>query len=105
MNQNGDNKKTKENELFEGVLWLNSGFLGLTLGILLGSALFIATNWLVLKGGENVGYHLNLLGHFFIGYKVSFSGSFIGFGYGFALGTISGTMIAWIYNKIVALRN
>jgi hypothetical protein len=97
--------KTEKDELFSGVLWLNSGVLGLSLGVLFGIILFIATNWLVFIGGENPGKHLNLLSHFFIGYKVFFLGSFIGFVYGFALGTISGALIAWFYNMFIKFRN
>ena len=36
-----------ENKLFSGVLWLNAKVLGLALGLMLGSGLFVATNWLV----------------------------------------------------------
>jgi len=94
-----------EEKLFSGVLLLNAKVLGLALGLLFGLGIFIATNWLVIKGGEPVGSHLRLLSQYFIGYRVSFLGSFIGFAYGFAVGTISGALIGWIYNKIAALRN
>ena len=100
-----ENQISEEEKLFSGVLWLNVKVLGLALGLLFGLALFIATNWLVLKGGEVVGPHLQLLSQYFIGYRVSFLGSFIGFAYGFTVGTLSGALIGWIYNKIVALRN
>ena len=93
-----------ENKLFSGILRLNARILGLVLGILLGLAIFIMTNWLVIKGGDPVGPHLGLLRQFFIGYNVSFLGSIIGFAYGFAVGTFSGTMIGWIYNRIVDFR-
>ncbi|MDM8550927.1 hypothetical protein QUF72_12645 [Desulfobacterales bacterium HSG2] len=96
---------TDEEKLFSGIVWLNTGILGLALGLLCGLAIFIATNWLVLKGGEDVGSHLRLLSQYFIGYKVSFVGSLIGFAYGFAVGTLSGALIGWIYNKFVAFRN
>lgn len=96
---------TDEDKLYSGVLWLHSGVLGLTLGLLCGLAIFIATNWLVLKGGDQVGSHLQLLSQFFIGYRVSFFGSLIGFAYGFAVGSLSGALIAWIYNKFVEIRN
>ncbi len=96
---------TDKDRLYSGVLWLNSGALGLSLGLLCGLAIFIATNWLVLKGGDPVGSHLRLLGQFFIGYEVSFPGSLIGFVYGFAVGTLSGASIGWIYNKFVEFRN
>jgi len=103
MNRKG---RTDEDEvLFSGVLLLNAKVLGLVLGLLMGLAIFIATNWLVLKGGVHVGRHLQLLGQYFIGYHVSFVGSLIGFAYAFALGTILGAAVSWIYNLIVKLRN
>jgi hypothetical protein len=98
-------RQTEEEKLFSGILWLNMKALGFALGLLFGLVMFIATNWLVLKGGEPMGPHLGLLSQYFIGYKVSFLGSFIGFAYGFALGTLSGALMGWIYNKIVEVRN
>ena len=96
---------TNEEKLFSGVLWLNAKILGLSLGLLCGLGIFIATNWLVLKGGKVVGPHLQLLSQYFIGYRVSFFGSLIGFAYGFAAGTLSGSLIGWIYNRITKFRN
>jgi len=96
---------TNEERLFSGVLWLNAKMLGLSLGLLFGLAIFIATNWLVLKGGKVVGPHLQLLSQYFIGYRVSFFGSLIGFAYGFAVGTFSGSLIGWIYHRITKFRN
>ena len=93
-----------EKKLFSGVVWLNIKALGLVLGLLFGSIIFIATNWLVIKGGDRVGPHLILLSQYFIGYRVTFLGSFIGFAYGFALGTLSGALLGWIYNKIIAIK-
>ena len=93
-----------EQKLFSGVLWLNAKVFGLTLGIVCGLALFLATNWLVVKGGKPVGPHLALLSQYFIGYRVSFLGSFVGFLYGFALGTLTGSFVGWFYNRIAALR-
>ena len=101
-------KEIDEEKLFTGALRLNARILGLILGLLMGSAIFIATNWLLIKGGHInahgeyvVGPHLQLLSQFFIGYTVSFFGSIIGFFYGFAIGTLCGAMIGWIYNKII----
>jgi hypothetical protein len=99
-----EEERAAEQKLFSGVLWLNAKVFGLTLGIVCGLALFLATNWLVMKGGEPVGPHLSLLSQYFIGYRVSFIGSFVGFLYGFALGTITGSFIGWFYNKIADLR-
>lgn len=95
----------EEERLIHAVVVLNAKVLGLILGILFGLLIFIATNWLVLKGGSVVGPHLQLLGQFFIGYRVSFLGSIIGFFWGFAVGSLCGTSIGWIYNRIVELRN
>ena len=107
-----DTELEKEEKLFRGVLRFNAKFLGLALGLLMGLAIFLATNWLVMKGGHTtpggeyvVGPHLQLLSQFFIGYRVSFLGSIIGFFYGFALGTLCGAALGLIYNKIVDLRN
>jgi hypothetical protein len=96
-------EKEKE-RLFRGVLWLHAKAVGLGLGLFFGLVIFVATNWLVLKGGEPTGPHLALLGQYFIGYRVSFFGSLIGFAYGFALGTLSGALLSWIYNTITRLR-
>lgn len=105
------NNRSDEQKLLEAVAILNAKMLGLILGLLMGLAIFIATNWLVIKGpqlspsGEYVmGPHLELLSQFFIGYRVSFAGSIIGFLYGFAVGTIGGALIGWIYNRIVILK-
>ncbi|KPK00657.1 MAG: hypothetical protein AMJ60_00490 [Desulfobacterales bacterium SG8_35] len=83
---------------------LNAKVVGLAFGLILGLGIFVATNWLVIKGGERVGPHLILLSQYFIGYKVTFLGSLIGAAYGFALGTSCGALMGWIYNKIVAFR-
>ena len=93
-----------EEKLFSGVLLLNAKVVGLTLGMIFGLGVFVATNWLVIKGGERVGIHLILLSQYFIGYKVTFLGSLIGAAYGFALGTICGALIGSIYNKIASFR-
>ena len=100
--------KKNEEKLFSGIIRFNAKIMGLVLGLLMGLVIFIATNWLVIKGGHMtpageyvVGPHLQLLSQFFIGYRVSFLGSIIGFAYGFSLGTLSGSFTAWIYNKIV----
>jgi hypothetical protein len=93
-----------EEKLFSGMLLLNAKVVGLALGVIFGLGIFVATNWLVIKGGERVGPHLILLSQYFIGYRVTFLGSLIGAAYGFALGTICGSLIGWIYNRIAAFR-
>ncbi len=83
---------------------LNALFNGLVTGLLFGLGILLATNWLVLKGGPVVGPHLALLGEFFIGYRVTFAGSLVGFAYGFAAGFVAGFAVAWLYNRALELR-
>jgi hypothetical protein len=83
---------------------LNATIQGIAAGAVAGLVLFVATNWLVLKGGPVVGPNLALLGQFLIGYRVSFVGSLIGLAYGFFLGFIIGYLIARIYNLLVDVR-
>jgi hypothetical protein len=86
------------------VLRLNAVVQGVGVGLMTGLAIFLATNWLVLKGGDLVGPHLALLSQFFIGYRVTFAGSFVGFAYGFVAGFTAGYCVATVYNWIVNLK-
>src|SRR5215475_12883102 len=83
---------------------LNAVVHGIITGLVVGLGIFIATNWLLLKGGEVVGPHLALLGQFFIGYRVTFGGSLIGAAYGFVCGFVIGGIVAKLYNWLVNLR-
>ncbi len=94
-----------EQLLERAVLRLNANILGLVLGILAGLGIFIATNFLILKGGEVVGPHLALLRAFFPFYTVTFLGSLLGFVYGFVCGYAAGFITAAIYNLIVKLKH
>ena len=89
--------------LFRGVFLFNAGVLGLVLGLVFGLGVFVATNWLVIKGGEPVGPHLQLLGQYFIGYEVTPIGSLIGFAWGFASGFALGWIGAGLRNFIVSI--
>lgn len=76
--------------------------LGISIGFLFGLVVFAATNFLIFKGGEEIGPNLALLGQFFVGYEVSFTGSLIGLVYGVIAGFILGWLIAGIRNLILA---
>ena len=99
---------SEELELIRATVKLSGKLLGIVLGLIAGFGIFIATNWLLLKGGpidpttgqEIVGPHLGLLAQYFPGYSVTVLGSFVGFAYGFALGALTGVLVAWIYNKV-----
>ena len=96
--------EAEEQLLKAAVQRLNGNVLGLVMGIIGALVIFLATNWLVIKGGEVVGPHLSLLSQFFIGYSVTFVGSLIGAVYGFITGYLSGLLIGWVYNGIVFLK-
>jgi hypothetical protein len=93
-----------EKVMLTRLLRLNAMLHGLVLGLVAGVGVFLATNWLILKGGEVIGPHLALLGQFFIGYRVTFVGSLIGLAYGFVTGFLIGYGVAWMYNWLITLR-
>lgn len=96
--------KRLEDVILTRIVRLNAMVTGWVTGLLGGLAIFIATNWLVIKGGPVVGPHLALLGQYFIGYRVTFLGSLIGFAYGFVTGFGAGYFVATVYNRVVARR-
>jgi len=73
------------------------------LGSASGILVFLATIWLVIKGGEVVGPNLLLLEQYFAGYTVSVEGSFIAFGYSFFWGFILGWLFAYLRNLFMGL--
>ena len=93
------------------LLRLNAMVQALVVGIVAGVAIFVATNWLILKGGHIgpegervVGPHLSLLSQFFVGYRVTFVGSLVGFAYGFVSGFLLAYCVARFYNLMVDFR-
>ncbi len=105
MSEQGlEEDKALEEIVLSQLLRLNAMIHGVVFGLIFGLVIFIATIWLVVKGGPVVGPNLSLLGQFFIGYRVTVLGSFIGFAYGFVLGFAIGFSIATVYNWIVDLR-
>ncbi len=76
--------------------------LGISFGSTLGLLIFVATLFLLFKGGSPLGPNLVLLTNYFIGYSVSLGGSFIGLGYGFLSGFVLGWSIALLRNVLVS---
>jgi hypothetical protein len=99
-----DEKRALEQIVLTRAMQLNATVQGIVTGLVAGLGIFIATNWLVLKGGEVVGPHLALLGQFLIGYRVSFVGSLVGFAYGFVGGYLVGYVVARVYNWVAHRR-
>jgi len=89
--------------LLREIVRFNSVMMGIVSGLLVGIVIFVATLWLVIKGGRRVGEHLSLLSHFFPGYSVTLLGSFVGLAYGLVVGFLIGFIIGRLYNYIVRL--
>ncbi len=99
-----EDKVILEDRVLTRVLLLDAKVCGIVTGLLCGVGVFLATNWLVLKGGSQVGMHLSLLSNYFPGYRVNFAGSLIGFAYAFVCGFAGGYSVARIYSWIATLR-
>ena len=101
MTNSGD---PEDRALVGAILRFNGNILGLVFGTMGALVVFVATNWLVIRGGNPVGPHLSLLGQFFIGYSVTFVGSLIGAAYAFVFGYVAGLIVAYVYNGVVWLK-
>ena len=99
-----DDTRVADELLAKAVLRLDSRAVGLIFGLLAAVGLFVATNWLVLRGGPNVGQHLGLLREYFPGYSVTFVGSLIGAAYALAAGFAAGWLTARVYNAVASAR-
>jgi hypothetical protein len=104
MPEHVNNERTVEQIIFTRALHLNAVVQGIVSGLVVGLIIFVATNFLLIKGGEQIGPHLALLGQFFIGYRVSFLGSLVGFAYGAVFGYLVGYSVARVYNAIADRR-
>ena len=98
-------KVSEEEQIRHSVVKLNGHILGFVVGVIGALVIFIATNWLVLKGGEVVGPHMGLIDQFLLGYSVSFLGSLIGAAYLFVIGYVSGLFISAVYNWVISFRS
>jgi len=92
----------------EMIVWrvrrMNALINGLVIGFVCGLGVFLMTIWLVIKGGRVIGPHLALLGQYFIGYRVTFGGSFMGLLWGFVVGFIIAYLGSKLYNFFADLR-
>lgn len=93
----------EEELLRKAVSRFNGTLVGLIFGLICGISLFLATNILVLKGGQQVGPHLMLLAQFFPGYRVTFMGSLVGFAYAAVVGFVMGWVLGAVYNKLASV--
>jgi hypothetical protein len=86
------------------VVRIQAGALAVVCGALMGVGLFVMTVWLLLKGGPRVGLHLQLLGQYFPGYSVTWTGGVVGLFYGVLTGGVIGWAIGSIYNRVLQWR-
>lgn len=70
--------------------------LGLSLGLLWGLTILLATWWLLIRGAP--GEVISKLSTYYIGYSFSWGGAVLGFIWGFVDGFIAGVLIAAFYN-------
>ncbi len=99
----GKNSEAVERQLVgAAIVRLRARVMAFVFAAVCGVGLFVATIWLVVRGGENVGYHLGLLSNYFPGYRVTVPGAFVGAAYAAVLGGIVGWVTAWIYNRVAA---
>jgi hypothetical protein len=91
-------------EVGRAVAKLQTGVLTLVFALISGLGLFLMTVWLLIRSGKRVGLHLQLLGNYFPGYSVTWTGSVIGFFYAAVVGGFVGWSIGTIYNRIAVFR-
>lgn len=87
------------------VVRMRARIMALVFGMVGGTGVFVATAWLLVRGGSRVGLHLGLLSNYFPGYSVTWPGAVIGFFYGALVGGAIGWAVAWLYNRIADRRN
>lgn len=91
-------------DVSRAVARIHAGVLALVCAVLGGGGLFLATVWLLLRGGVRVGEHLSLLSWYFYGYSVSWPGAFVGLFWGAVTGGVVGWIIGEVYNLVVWMR-
>ena len=99
------NQKVEWALIDHAVARLRALVMAVVFGLTSGTGLFVATAWLVIRGGAQVGPTLGLLRNYFPGYSVTWPGAFVGFFYAAVVGGITGWVVAFIYNQIVARRS
>ena len=93
-----------EQTLLASLMRINMAIMGAIVGMFAGSAVWLATAILLMRGGVEVGKHLSLLSVFFPGYEVSWAGAWIGFFWGLVAGGISGALLYWSYARSLRVK-
>lgn len=77
---------------------LNTLAFGLTIGILWGIGLFLATWWIILFDGASM--NPTFIGSIYRGYNITPLGSVIGLVWAAIDGFVGGVILAWLYNLL-----
>ena len=72
--------------------------MGAAVGTVTAAVLFLASLFLVVKGGPHVGRNLRLLGQYLPGYEASVRGALLGIPYGLVVGYLAGWTLAVVRN-------
>lgn len=95
-----------EERLIESaVARMRGGVMAVVFGMVGGVGWFLATAWLLIRGGQNVGQTLGLMRNYFPGYSVTWTGSLVALAYGTLVGAILGWSLARIYNWLATRRH
>ncbi|MBL7033022.1 MAG: bacteriophage holin [Candidatus Delongbacteria bacterium] len=69
---------------------------GIATGLIFGCGLLFITWWIILFEGQTG--DTTLIGRVYLGYSISWGGSFFGLLWGLVDGFIGGAIFAWLYN-------
>lgn len=106
-----DSLRTDENDrelewalIDNAVARLRASVMAVVFALTCGTGMFIATAWLLVRGGPDVGATLGLLRHYWPGFSVTWPGAFVGFFYAAVTGGVVGWVVAFTYNRLAARR-
>ncbi|HUP02229.1 MAG TPA: hypothetical protein VM737_12025 [Gemmatimonadota bacterium] len=94
----------EEQLIHTAVARMRAGIMAIVFAMVGGTGFFVATAWLLIRGGPRVGPTLGLLGNYFPGYSVTWPGAVIGFFYGALVSGLVGWSMATIYNRVASRR-
>ena len=99
-----ESRQSEREELGRAIARMRASVMALVFGLTGGTGLMLATVWLLIRGGPNIGQHLSLLSVYFPGYSVTWPGAAVGFVYGCLTCGVAGWAVAWIYNRLAGRR-
>ncbi len=86
------------------VVRMRARIMGVVFAMVAGLGVWVATAWLLVRGGTNVGEHLVLLRNYMPAFSVTWPGAFVGLFWGAVFGAVVGWVFARVYNQVVERR-